>query len=152
MSKDRRAPFQVLVFPYTIDKGKILYCIFRRSDLKVWQGIAGGGEKGESPIEAAIRECNEEAGILEDNNFTQLDSLSHISVIDITGVFLWGESILVIPEYCFGVHITYKNLKLSDEHTDYCWTSYEKAHKKLKWDSNKTALWELNERIKRSGR
>ena len=29
------------------------------------------------------------------------------------------------------------------------WLTYEEAIKKLTWDSNKNALWELNERLKR---
>jgi len=40
-----RSPYQVLVFPYCLkDTGEITYCIFKRRDLNVWQGIAGGGE------------------------------------------------------------------------------------------------------------
>ena len=58
-----RAPFQVLVIPYKIINNEILYGIFLRSDMKVWQTISGGGEDDESPIEAAKREANEEAGI-----------------------------------------------------------------------------------------
>ena len=30
------------------------------------------------------------------------------------------------------------------------WCSYEEAMSKLEYDSNKTALWELNERLKNS--
>ena len=50
-----RAPFQVLVIPYKIINNEILYGIFLRSDMKVWQTISGGGEDDESPIEAAKR-------------------------------------------------------------------------------------------------
>ena len=37
---------------------------------------------------------------------------------------------------------------LSDEHEKMEWVNYNNAMKKLKYDSNKTALWELNERLK----
>lgn len=68
-----RAPFQVLVIPYKIINNEILYGIFLRSDMKVWQTISGGGEDDESPIEAAKREANEEAGIDYNANYIKLD-------------------------------------------------------------------------------
>jgi dATP pyrophosphohydrolase len=37
----------------------------------------------------------------------------------------------------------------SREHTSYRWLSYDEAARLLRWDSNKTALWELNERLRR---
>jgi len=33
------------------------------------------------------------------------------------------------------------------EHLKYQWFTYDDAMEKLNWDSNKTALWELNYRI-----
>jgi len=50
-----RAPYQVLIFPYIIIGDSIQYAIFNRSDYGYWQGIAGGGEDGETPIESAKR-------------------------------------------------------------------------------------------------
>src|ERR1043166_774438 len=59
-----RAPFQVLVFPYRRSvAGTFEYAIFRRTDLGVWQAIAGGGEGDERPEATAAREAYEEAGI-----------------------------------------------------------------------------------------
>lgn len=52
-----RAPFQVLVIPYKKVKDDVLYAIFLRNDMKVWQFISGGGEDNELPIEAAKREA-----------------------------------------------------------------------------------------------
>ena len=37
---------------------------------------------------------------------------------------------------------------LSSEHKEYRWVKYDEAMRLLKYDSNKTALWELNERLK----
>ena len=53
-----RAPFQVLALPYRITSDSvILYALFKRepSTGSYWQGIAGGGENSESPLEAAKR-------------------------------------------------------------------------------------------------
>lgn len=55
-----RAPYQVLIFPYIKTDESIQYGIFNRSDYGYWQGIAGGGEDGETPIESAKREAFEE--------------------------------------------------------------------------------------------
>ena len=38
-----RAAYNVLVLPFLYDGGNILYCIFKREDLNIWQFIAGGG-------------------------------------------------------------------------------------------------------------
>lgn len=38
-------------------------------------------------------------------------------------------------------------IKISDEHTDVQWLDYEAARDVLRFDSNRTALGELNERL-----
>lgn len=53
----------------------------------------------------------------------------------------------VIPEYSFGLEVNDQKLHLSKEHTAYKWATYEEAVSALKWDSNKTALWELHTRL-----
>lgn len=140
-----RAPFQVLVLPYKITDGSVLYAVFRRSDGDYWQWIAGGGEDNESPIEAAKREAWEEARICSPSEFLALDSRATVPVEGISG-FLWGPDVLVVPEYCFAVMFD-GVLKLSHEHSELAWMDYESASKALKWDSNKNALWELNHRL-----
>lgn len=141
-----RSPYQILVFPFYRQNNELLYALFKRSELKVWQGIAGGGEKGETSIETATREAYEEAGISPKSKMFQLSSIASIPVVNISG-FIWGEDVLVVPEFSFGVELTSKTLKISHEHFIYQWFTYEEAVKKLNWDSNKTALWELNYRI-----
>lgn len=146
-----RAPFQVLIFPYFIEKksSQIEYALFKREDMDVWQGIAGGGDLGETPFEAAKRETREESGISGDKFFIQLDSKATIPVEYVVGKFLWGNEIYVIPEYCFGVEVMEKKVIISQEHTECIWVNFEKAMELLEWDSNKNALWELNKRILR---
>lgn len=39
-----RAKYQVLVIPYYVENEMIHYCLFHRSDMDVWQFIAGGGD------------------------------------------------------------------------------------------------------------
>ena len=147
-----RAPFQVLVLPYRItpDDNETLYAVFKRdpSSGGYWQGIAGGGENGESPLESAKRETHEEADIAPSSEYIKLDSYAMIPVVNVCG-FRWGSDVLVIPEYCFAVKVEGEQLQLSYEHTDYKWLSYGHAMEILHWDSNKCALWELNFRVRR---
>ncbi|MBY6038098.1 NUDIX domain-containing protein [Fictibacillus nanhaiensis] len=142
-----RAPYQVLVLPYIVDENTVKYAVFNRADDRYWQGIAGGGEEGETIIEAARREAFEEAGLTSDLSFLRLDSISSIPVEHVVGTFLWGDEVYVINEYSFGVEVLKKDLSLSKEHSFYKWVSYDEALSLLKWDSNKTALWELNRRV-----
>ena len=58
------------------------------------------------------------------------------------------EGKYVIDENCFAVDCKGIELTLSDEHSELRWVDYDTAQKLLHWDSNKTALWELNQRLK----
>lgn len=145
-----RAPFQVLVFPYQITD-ELAYALLKRSDAGYWQAIAGGGEEGETILEAARRETYEEAGLPLDSAFMQLDTVEPIPVIEFRDSSRWGEDVYVIPQYCFGVLVTGRELVLSREHTEYRWLPYVEAQQLLKYDGNKTALWELNQRLKGHG-
>jgi len=142
-----RAPFQVLVFPYELTNGgSIRYAVFRRSDMRAcWQGIAGGGEGGESPGEAAARETFEEAGI-SGASFVRLDSCAMLPVEKVCG-YLWGPEVRAIPEYCFGVKVNSAAIKLSREHDEFLWLDYDGALRKLTWESNRNALRELHLRL-----
>ena len=60
-----RARYQVLVIPYCIQDDQVQFCFFRRSDMGIWQFIAGGGEEEDlSIIASAKREAFEEAQYL----------------------------------------------------------------------------------------
>ncbi len=146
-----RAPFQVLVIPYFIlSPSEILYAVFRRlmDGRGCWQAIAGGGEDDETPEQAARREAWEEAGIEPHSDYLALNCMAMIPVVNVAG-FSWGENVLVIPEYCFGVQAPTRQLRLSGEHLECRWLAFEDAHAQLTWDSNKNALWELNHRLRR---
>lgn len=144
-----RARYQVLVIPYCIEDGSVHFCLFRRSDMGIWQFIAGGGEEEDSSIlESAKREAFEEAGIPNTCNFFKLDTCCSIpsNCFKNAGA-LWGKACFVVPEYAFAVSVESTFLQLSHEHTEYKWLTYAEAQAVLQYDSNKTALWELNRRI-----
>lgn len=146
-----RAKYQVLVIPYRKSDDEVLYCIFQRSDMAdCWQFVAGGGEEEDGvPLISARREAFEEAGIPLDAHFIQLETTSSISTEHFPKARLhWGERCLVIPEYCFAVELPHKSIRISDEHTRFAWVDYATAMERLQYDSNKVALWELDNKIK----
>ena len=144
-----RARYQVLVIPYCIMDGQARFCVFRRNDLDIWQFIAGGGEDEDASIlESAKREAFEEAGIPVTCDYSPLDTCCSIpSNCFKNAETIWGKECFVIPEYAFAVRVADTFLQLSHEHTEYKWLTYSEAQTVLRYDSNKTALWELNRRI-----
>ena len=146
-----RAKYQVLVIPYKKNGNCISYCIFKRSDMnECWQFVAGGGEdEDKTPLVSAQREAFEEAGISSDLHYTELETKCSIA----TECFkkartIWGEDCLVIPEYCFAVEMQSEDITISHEHGCFEWVDYLTAKERLKYDSNKVALWELDNKIK----
>ena len=146
-----RAPFQVLIILYQRNSEMIRYCVFERTQPKNQiQFVAGGGEDEELPIEAAVRELQEETGVTR-AAFLPLKSLCYIP----TSIFspeqrkIWGRELYVIPEYSFGAEVeATADISLSNEHVGFKWVTYEDAHVALKWDSNRTALYELDSILK----
>ncbi len=143
-----RAPFQVLILPYlTTSEGMIEYAVFKRSDAGYWQFLSGGGECGETPIIAAAREAYEEASIPLESNFFKLDSMAMVPANAFKGHESWGKDVYVIPEHCFAVEVSSRNFSLSAEHIEHKWGDCLTVSRLLKWDSNRNALWELNQRL-----
>jgi len=142
-----RAPFQILIILYQKNNETIRYCLFERTQPQNQiQFVAGGGEDKETPIEAAARELWEETGVIR-AAFLPLKSLCYIP----TNIFsteqrkIWGKELHVIPEYSFGAEVeATTEIRLSNEHIGFRWVTYEDAWAVLKWDSNRTALYELD--------
>ena len=139
-----REPYQILSIPYRVVDGKLLFCILRRADSSYWQFIAGGGENGETPTQAAKRETIEEIGVYP-INIKQLTCIAYVpaEVIDESRRQHWDKNTVVIPEYSFAFECD-SELTLSNEHTEYKWLTYNETRKLLKWDSNKVAMYEIN--------
>lgn len=147
--EEMRQPYQVLVIPYRKRNDSFEYAIFKRRDMGFWQWISGGGEDFDPTLmDSARREAMEEANISRESDFLQLNSKTTIPVVNIAGKFLWGDDIYVIPEYSFAVSITDETLRISEEHSEFRWVSYTEAIELLKFDSNKTALWELDIKLR----
>jgi len=145
-----RAPYNVLVLPYRRAQG-VEYCVFERTDMRIWQFIAGGGEDGEMPIDAARREAMEEGGIPASLPYQRLTTLTYVPVNCFSRETRrgWGSDTLVIPVHCFAVEVPLDlEIALSPEHTQYRWANYDAAADLLRYDVDRTALWELKERLR----
>ena len=85
----------------------------------------------------------------DDVEIKKLELETKIPVVNIVKDFIWEKDIFYAEEYAFSADINNKQIKLSDEHEEYKWLSCEEAKKLLKYDSNKSALWELDVKLKR---
>jgi dihydroneopterin triphosphate diphosphatase len=146
-----RAPLNVLVFPFRrTAAGAIEYAIFRRADDEddCWQGVAGGAEIGETLEEAARREFFEETGVAAPTRWIALDSIASVPAEVFGDSHGWAPDVYVVIERAFGAELPpTQAITLSAEHTCCSWLSFGEASKLLHWDSNRTALWELNRRL-----
>ncbi|MEA4831155.1 MAG: NUDIX pyrophosphatase [Oscillospiraceae bacterium] len=142
-----RAPFQILAIPYRIVNDTFAFCVMHRSDIDQWQFIAGGGEDAETPVEAAKREIFEEAGATV-NDIIKLTFMTYVPANCFAERHrrLWPSDTYILPEYSFAFECN-EEIVLSHEHTECAWMTYDEAYEKLKWDSNKTALYELKCRL-----
>lgn len=145
-----RLPLQVLVIPFRRSgENGYEFAVLKRADEGYWQAVAGGGEDRETPLQAARREAFEEAGIPENAVFYRLDTFSTVPVYHFEARKHWPQDLYVIPQYFFAVDITGHEIVLSAEHTAYKWGSCEEIFELLRWESNRTALWELHEKLKK---
>ena len=144
-----RAAFNVLILLYKKEMEEIEYCIFKRADGKIWQFLAGGGEDKETPIEAAERETLEEANI-KANKLCKLTSMCFVPANQFSEAaqMSWGTETCVIPVYCFASKVDQElEIQISEEHLEYKWCTYEEAQELLYFDLDKTALYELKEKV-----
>jgi dATP pyrophosphohydrolase len=142
-----RAPFQVLVIPFRRTEGGSEFAVLKRSDLGWWQFVSGGGEGDEVPLAAAEREAREELGISAEGRMLPLDSTASVPKTEFAASREWPDDIYVIPEHCFAVDVGEELVSISSEHTEVRWVCYDEARELLKWEGNRTALWELRERL-----
>lgn len=146
-----RQPKQVHIFLYRERNNAFEYAIFQRADMPFcWQGVCGGLEDEETPEEGARRELFEEAGIAERLPLIQLESVSFLpaDIFSPEQLKIWGDDVVVIPMFFFVMPFG-GEIKLSEEHSDVKWLSFEEADRLVYYHDQKTALYELNEKLRR---
>ncbi|WP_293401720.1 NUDIX pyrophosphatase [Phenylobacterium sp.] len=140
----------VLVLPFRRMPDGLEYAVFRRADRTEahWQAVAGGVEVGETPLQAAQRELAEETGLGPARRWLPLDAHATVPARVFRDWRAWGPEVFVVRELAFGVEAAAgETVRLSGEHLAFEWLSYAQAHERLRWDSNRTALWELHTRL-----
>ena len=101
-----------------------------------WQGVHGGIEKGETAVQAAIRELSEEAGA-KAKRFWQIDFVESF--------YLPNENkIEFVP--CFGALID-EDIELCAEHDAYKWLTLEEIKSAFIWRNQRVAIQQLHDGI-----
>jgi len=119
-----------------------------------WQWVAGGVEQNEDVNDAAIREAEEELGIqiTKKENLLRLESYCTMprSIFDCEAY--WPKTFYTVKEFSFALKLDNTTaISISDEHLQFKLIRYSDLVKFKTWDSNRTAAWELNERLKDLG-
>ena len=145
-----RKPLNIHVYLYRKNyNNEFEYAVFQRADdPKCWQGISGGVEEGETIQQAASRESLEEAGVPIGTPLFPLDTVSYLPSDIFSAHHDWGKDIVVCPMYFFAMPFE-GCINLSNEHLDAKWCTYQDAYDLIFWHDQKTALWELNQRLLR---
>lgn len=62
----------------------------------------------------------------------------------------WPATLYIVRKHYFALNATEdgKEITISTEHSESQWATYEQAYRKLRYDDDKTAHWELNERLR----
>jgi dATP pyrophosphohydrolase len=144
-----RQPIQVIVFPFRVTAAGPEYAIFRRAHDGCWQGVAGGVEEGEDLVMAARRETAEEAGLAGGNPVYKLDMVSGVARTCFAASRHWPSGLYIVVKHHFAMDVTRDPapVVLSHEHSEFSWASYAEASAALRYDDDKTALWELDARL-----
>jgi dATP pyrophosphohydrolase len=145
-----RQPLQVIVFPFRVTATGPEYAIFRRADDGCWQGVSGGVEEGEDLVTAARRETAEEAGLPAGSPVYKLDMVSGVARTWFTASQYWPGGLYIVAKHHFAMDVTRgpAPVVLSHEHSEFRWTPYDGASATLRYDDDKTALWELDARLR----
>lgn len=123
---------------YSLIENKPIFLILKRSDDEggYWQPLTGSVEDNESEFDCLKRELGEEVGLEAENvNFT-----------DVIYTFDWSRNDIRYDEFVRGIEIPFNSqIKLSEEHQDFKWCSFDEALSLLKHESNKPGFIKIKE-------
>jgi 8-oxo-dGTP pyrophosphatase MutT (NUDIX family) len=127
------------------------FLVLRRRDDKggFWQPVCGRVEAGESLLDAALREVEEETCIRPSDIRLRHD---HIHSFTMRKDYLTGERTEPVEEHVFAFKVDRRTeARISEnperEHDESGWLGYEQALAALKWEDNKAALRKLMRRL-----
>jgi dATP pyrophosphohydrolase len=143
-----RLPIQVLIYIARFtDKGIEYLMLHRCANVIFWQGVSGGVEDGEIPIETAKRELKEETGLVAE----LIDPSYRFSFpVDDIWKHLYEWNVTDITAHVF-IAIVDRSATITlspPEHDKFRWCSFDDALDLLYWPEDKEALRVCHERIK----
>ncbi len=112
-----------------------------------WGFVKGNIEKGESEEEAFLREAEEEAGIGRDK-LTIIDGFRE----KISYFYRREEKTIFKEVVYFVAESMTREIKLSFEHTDYAWLSFEDAIRKITYEGDRKVLVKAHDFLKMKGK
>jgi dATP pyrophosphohydrolase len=141
-----KTPISALVLIHTED---LQVLIMERADKKgFWQSVTGSLEQGEMPLQAAIREVQEETGL--DATQYQLQDWHATNVYEIYPHwrYRYAPEVTHNTEHLFGLLLpsTLPIKMAPDEHVRYEWVDWREAAKRVFSWTNIDALSKLGER------
>jgi 8-oxo-dGTP pyrophosphatase MutT (NUDIX family) len=142
-----RGPNEVAVFVLRRDRTEVLVC--HRSDPldAYWHTVAGGVERGESPEAAALRELNEETGLLAALTDARTSYDYPLDEEPPHRRARYAPDVRAVHVDCFLVDAPDEwEPALDPEHDAYRWCAPDEAVELLRWDDTSTALRQLLER------
>ena len=132
---------QVDSYIYRMTENGPLYLMLKRSSGKhyehLWQGVAGKIEAGETAWRTVLRELKEETG----KEPKKLFAADHVAS------FYEAKRDLVHIVPIFGIEVSDEKVKLSEEHCEYKWVTFEEALKLLTWKGQKEGLRTVHDEV-----
>jgi dihydroneopterin triphosphate diphosphatase len=127
---------------------EVVRAVLRQTDNRVESGvgIASGGDKGETPEEAARRETREEVGIEPVGPWIALKPVLSlpVNVIRPDARKHWPGWLTTIPCYPFAIEASSSTVfHLSQEHSECRWAHSDEARALVHWDTDRVALTAL---------
>jgi dihydroneopterin triphosphate diphosphatase len=105
---------------------------------RTWQMVSGTIEEGEKAYECARREMHEETG-LRPKHFYQASYVNRFYLA-------YTDEVVLSPVFAAEVDAS-AQVRLSAEHTDFAWVSYEEALRRFAWPGQRKALAVIREQF-----
>lgn len=146
---DFRIPTQVCVWIVCLKQNEPKYLMFKRSEKAggFWQGITGAPFANEEIEAGAMRELFEETGIGPNQKVSSLDFGYCFPVLGAWKIAYRSEVEKIVEKVFVTFVDDFVEPKLSDEHTEFRWCSYQEGLELLKWPNNKASLQVLHKKL-----
>ncbi len=144
-----KRPVSVLVVIHTPDLQVLL--LERASHSGFWQSVTGSQEEGETLVETARREVEEETGIRADCSDFIDWQIANTFEIFAEWRYRYAPGVTHNTEHVFSLQVAGgQTVRIApDEHLDYCWKPWREAAESCFSWSNRAAILMLAEKLTR---